>query len=472
MSILNGLQPAAPLHYFEELCAIPHGSGDTKRISDYCVRFAQAHGLRYVQDEYNNVVIYKAASQGYESHPTVILQGHLDMVCEKDTDCDIDFSKDGLHLTHDGTYISAEGTTLGGDDGIAVAYALAILADDSLPHPPIEAVFTVDEEIGMLGADAMDMSVLEGRLLLNCDSEDEGVLTVSCAGGARSDFKLPVSYEKAEGQCWKVAVRELIGGHSGVEINAGRANANKVLGSVLEKLDLRLVSIEGGSKDNAIPRESVAYVVSTDAQFCDNFFRWAQAAKAQLPATETAAAFLCEPAESDRMMTKAVSDSVLGLLNELPNGVQSMSQAIEGLVQTSLNLGILEMGEGYVRMAFSVRSSVNSEKAALLGQLSTLAEKYGAEYTESGHYPAWEYQENSRLRDTMVNTYEKLFGRKPVVEAIHAGLECGIFSDRLPGLDAVSFGPQMHDIHTSRERLDVASVGRTWNYLLAVLAAL
>ena len=472
MSILNGLNPAAPLRYFEEICAIPHGSGDTKRISDYCVRFARERGLRYVQDAHNNVVIYKDASAGYEGHPTVILQGHLDMVCEKDADCDIDFSTDGLRLTHDDTYISAEGTTLGGDDGIAVAYALALLDDDSLAHPPIEAVFTVDEEVGMLGADAMDMSVLQGRLLLNCDSEDEGVLTVSCAGGARSDFKLPISWEPAAGQAWKVTVRELIGGHSGVEINAGRANANKVLGSILKGMELRLVSIEGGSKDNAIPRESTALVVSADPNFQARFTQLAQEARALLPAAETAAEFLCEPADCQRMMTEAASQGVLGLLNELPNGVQAMSQAIPGLVQTSLNLGILEMNESYVRMAFSVRSSVNHEKATLLGQLRALAEKYGADYAESGHYPAWEYCENSRLRETMVRTFRELYGKEPVVEAIHAGLECGIFSDRLPGLDAVSFGPQMHDIHTSRERLDIASVARTWDYLLAVLKAL
>ncbi len=472
MSILSNLQPAAPLRFFEELCAIPHGSGDTKRISDYCVAFARSRGLRYVQDAHNNVVIYKNASAGYETHPTVILQGHLDMVCEKDSDCDIDFSTDGLRLKHDDTYIFAEGTTLGGDDGIAVAYALALLDDDTLAHPPIEAVFTVDEEVGMLGADAMDLSVLEGRLLLNCDSEDEGILTVSCAGGARSDFKLPAIREAAEGSCWRLRVSGLIGGHSGVEINAGRANANKVLGQILSKLELRLISLDGGSKDNAIPRECVACVASNDALLPEHFLAAAEEARAQLPATETAVAFHCEPAQCTQMLTKAASDSVLGLLNELPNGVQSMSCEIDGLVQTSLNLGILETGEDCVRMAFSVRSSVNAEKAALLSQLRALAEKYGAQYAESGHYPAWEYQKESRLRDTMVSTYTRLFGKAPVVEAIHAGLECGIFSDRLPGLDAVSFGPQMHDIHTTRERLDIASVARTWRYLLAVLEAL
>ena len=472
MRVLENLTPASVMYYFEEICAVPHGSFDTKRISDYCVEFAKKHGLRYVQDEHNNVVIYKDATAGYEDHPTVILQGHLDMVCEKDTDCDIDFALDGLRLTHDGEFISAEGTTLGGDDGIAVAYALALLAADDLKHPALECVFTVDEEVGMLGADAMDMSVLKGRLLLNCDSEDEGVLTVSCAGGARSDFKLPIAFEKTEAAAYRVAVSELIGGHSGVEINAGRANANKMLGGILAKLPVRLVSIGGGSKDNAIPRESVAVVVSESEDFAEMFENAARDAKNDLPETEIYAKFTCEPCKAEQAMTKAASDAVLGLLNDLPNGVQCMSKDIGGLVQTSLNLGILGTNEDYVRMAFSVRSSVNEEKAALLAQLVALSEKYGADYSESGHYPAWEYCKNSVLRETMVKTFADLYGKEPIVEAIHAGLECGIFCDRLDGLDAVSFGPQMHDIHTSRERLSIASVQRTWEYLLKVLERL
>lgn len=320
----------------------------------------------------------------------------------------------------------------------------------------------------MLGADAMDMSVLKGRLLLNCDSEDEGILTVSCAGGARSDFELPIAYEPARGKAYKLSVSELIGGHSGVEIHKGRANANKVLGAMLKELPVRLVSIDGGSKDNAIPRQSVAVVCSEAEDLAERF----AAIKVELPETEAYAKFTCEPTETAQMMTEAASKAVLGLLNDLPNGVQKMSADIEGLVQTSLNLGVLQTGEDGVRMGFSVRSSVNSEKEELLSTLKSLAEKYAAAYEESGHYPAWEYCKNSVLRDTMVETFRELYGKEPVVEAIHAGLECGIFCDRLEGLDAVSFGPQMYDIHTSRERLSVASVQRTWKYLVAVLERL
>lgn len=314
MRVLEGLQPEAALAYFEALCAIPHGSRDTKAISDYCVRFAQAQGLAWEQDSHNNVVICKPASPGYEDHPTVILQGHLDMVCEKDADCDLDFSRDGLRLRQDGTYIFAEGTTLGGDDGIAVAYALAVLASKELKHPPLEAVFTVDEEIGMLGAAAMDMSGLKGRILLNIDSEDEGVLTVSCAGGATSRLTLPVRRVPARGTGWRVTVGGLTGGHSGVEIHKGRANANKVMGELLSGLPVRLSSIRGGSKDNAIPRACEALVVSEAADF--KALCLDRASALSLPSSETAACFTCEPAAVETVL--AESEAALALLRRRP----------------------------------------------------------------------------------------------------------------------------------------------------------
>ena len=472
MNVLKDLQPQGVMRWFEALCAIPHGSRDTKRVSDFCVAFAQERGLRYVQDAHNNVVIYAPASAGYETHPTVILQGHLDMVCEKEPDCDIDFAAEGLRLAHDDTYIYAEGTTLGGDDGIAVAYALAVLDDPAVKHPPLEVVFTVDEEIGMLGADAMDMSVLSGRILLNCDSEDEGILTVSCAGGATSALTKPLHTEAATAQGWRVGVRGLTGGHSGVEINQGRANANKTLAAVLASLPVRLSAINGGSKDNAIPRASEALLTSDAPDFAARFASEAEKVRGALPSGETAAEFYCEPAVVGTMLTAEDSAALLALLNAVPNGVQSMSADIAGLVQTSLNLGILKTEAERATLTFSVRSSVNTEKTALIERLAETGRQYGASYSESGAYPAWEYRKQSHLRDVMVACYERLYGKKPVVEAIHAGLECGIFSDRLEGLDAVSFGPQMHDIHTTRERLDIASTRRTWEYLLAILAAL
>ena len=478
--VLEGLQPERALYYFEEICRIPHGSRNTKQISDYLVAFAREHGLRAVQDELNNVVIYKDGTPGYEEHPTVILQGHMDMVAEKTKDSPIDFTKDPLELRTNGVDIWADGTTLGGDDGIAVAYALAILESDAIPHPPLECVFTVDEEIGMEGATGLDPALLKGRIFLNCDSEAEGILTVSCAGGARSDLSLPVKIEKAEGKGIHVYVDGLLGGHSGAEIHKGRANSNKVMAELLAKLlkqlPYRLVYVRGGQKDNAIPRYTMAKIIVAEDRLDEALSvidKLAGELMKQLPEAETRAKITREACVCrGKAMSILSTRKVVGLLNELPNGIQAWSKDIEGLVQTSLNLGILKTEGETVSVSFSVRSSVNKEKLELFERIKAVGEKYGAAYGEHGNYPAWEYRKESPLRDLMVRVFEDLYGRKPIVEAIHAGLECGLFSDKLPGLDAVSFGPDMQDIHTTRERLNIASAARTWKYLLAVLEQL
>ena len=478
--VLAELQPERALYYFEEICRIPHGSRNTKQISDYLVGFAKEHGLRAYQDEVNNVVIYKDASAGYEDHPTVILQGHMDMVAEKTKESPIDFLTDGLTIKTDGERIWADGTTLGGDDGIAVAYALAILEADDIPHPPLECVFTVDEEIGMEGARALDPSVLKGRTLINCDSEAEGILTVSCSGGATSGLHLPISIDKAEGKGIHIYVDGLIGGHSGAEIHKGRANSNKLMGMLLGKLlrqmPYRLVYVRGGQKDNAIPRYTMAKVIVAENRLDDALAaidRIAKEVLASVPPQETGAKIYTEACVCrGRAMNIASTKKVVGMLQDVPNGVQAMSRDIPGLVQTSLNLGILKTENETVSMTFSVRSSVNDEKLALIERLKAVGVLYGAAYTETGAYPAWEYKKESKLRDVMVSVFEKLYGRKPVVEAIHAGLECGLLSDKLPGLDCVSFGPDMKDIHTTREELSIPSTFRTWKYLLAVLERL
>ena len=478
--VLKGLKPERALYYFEEICGIPHGSRNTKMISDYLVGFAKKHGLKWYQDEVNNVVIYKDGSAGYEHHPTVILQGHMDMVAEKTRDSKIDFQTDGLALRTDGENIWAEGTTLGGDDGIAVAYALAILEADDIPHPPLECLFTVDEEIGMDGARALDVSVLKGRTLINCDSEDEGILTVSCAGGATSGLHLPIVLDKAEGKGIHIYVDGLLGGHSGAEIHKGRANSNKLMGELLYRLlrmlPYRLVYVRGGQKDNAIPRYTMAKIIVAENLLEDalaDVDRIAKELLPGLPEQETGAKIFTEACVCrGKAMNILSTKKTVGLLREVPNGIQAMSRDIEGLVQTSLNLGILKTENSLVSMTFSVRSSVNNEKLELIEKLKAVGKKYGAEYSEHGAYPAWEYKKESKLRDVMIHAFEALYGRKPVVEAIHAGLECGLFSDKIPGLDCVSFGPDMQDIHTTRERLNVASANRTWNYLLEVLERL
>ena len=472
---LCGLQPASVFGYFEKLCSIPHGSGNTKLISDYLVSFAVEHGLRYIQDEANNVILFQEGTCGMEDHPPVILQGHMDMVCEKDADCPIDMQRQGLDVTHDGDCVYARGTTLGGDDGIAVAYALALLADKTIAHPPLEVIITVDEEIGMLGADVIDLSMLKGRALLNVDSEDEGIFTVSCAGGATATIKLPVTRRAVYGPCVQLTVDGLRGGHSGVEIHQNRANANKVMGEFLSRVQklmpLCITSISGGSKDNAIPRSCRVKLVALGMNL-ERINEVAEQLQNEIRQQYDEPDAVVFGDDIDAFGGNAIpteqTDKVIALLCAAPNGVQKMSEQIPGLVQTSLNMGIVNSG-AEVKMTFSVRSSVNEEKTALLARLKELAEFNGAEYSQMGEYPAWEYREDSPLRELSVETYEQLFGEKPQVVAIHAGLECGLLSEKLPGLDCISFGPQMHDIHTSREKLEIASVERTWNFLLEVL---
>jgi len=475
---LAGLQPANVFYYFEKLCAIPHGSGNTKPISDYLVSFAKAHGLRYIQDELNNVIIFQEGTCGYENHPPVIIQGHMDMVCEKDADCPIDMETEGLDLTHDGTFVFAKGTTLGGDDGIAVAYALALLADKSIPHPPLEVVITVDEETGMYGAVGIDLSMLKGRTMFNIDTEHEGVFTVSCAGGTRGTIHLPVERRAVYGPCVRLTVENLRGGHSGVEIHKKLANANKVMGEFLSRVQqlmpLCITKLQGGAKDNAIPRSCTVTCVALGMyieRINDVAAQLQQEIREQYDEPEVIIRGDDVDALGGNALTTECTAKVISLLNAVPNGVQAWSQDIPGLVQTSLNLGVANLDE-QLHLTFAVRSSVNQEKRELLARLADIAKLFEGSYTEMGDYPAWEYKKDSKLRDTMVKVYREMFGKEPVVEAVHAGLECGLLSEKLPGLDCVSLGPQMYDIHTSRERMEIASTQRTWNFLLEVLKQL
>ena len=475
---LAGLEPANVFGYFEKLCSYPHGSGNTKQISDYLVSFAQEHGIRYEQDELNNVLMYQEGTCGLEDRPPVILQGHMDMVCEQDADCPLNMDTDGLDVTHDGVDVFARGTTLGGDNGIAVAFALAILADKSIPHPPLGVIFTVDEETGMYGAAGVDLSRFQSRTMINLDSEEEGIFTVSCAGGARGTIHLPLQRRVVYGPCVKLTVEGLQGGHSGVEIHKNRANANKVMGQLLarvqELMPICITKLQGGAKDNAIPRSCTVNLVMLGMQ-AERINDVAQALQDELRSQFDEPKALVYGDNLDALggnaLTTESTAKVIALLNAAPNGVQAWSQDIEGLVQTSLNLGVVKMEEE-LTMTFAVRSSVNQEKRDLLDRLRKLAEFYDGSYTETGDYPAWEYKKDSPLRDTMVSVFKAMYEEEPQVVAIHAGLECGLLSEKLPGLDCVSIGPNMQDIHTSREKLNIASTARTWEYLLAVLKAL
>lgn len=476
---LSGLEPKSVFGYFERICSIPHGSRNTKQISDYLVSFAQEQGLCYTQDDLNNVIIFQEGTCGMEDHEPVIIQGHMDMVCQKDENCQIDMDTQGLDVEHDGIFVYANGTTLGGDDGIALAYALALLSDRSIPHPPLEVIFTVDEEIGMEGASGVDLSDLKGRRLINIDSEEEGVFTVACAGGARATLELPLERRAVYGPCVRLTVDGLQGGHSGVEIHKNRANAAKVMGELLSRIQklmpLCITKLAGGTQDNAIPRSCSVTLVAMGShieRINDITAQLQEEIRQQYDEPEAVIFGDDVDAFGGNALSTQLSAQVIALLCSVPNGVQSWSKDIPGLVQTSLNLGVTNMAKDKLSLTFAVRSSVNQEKVELLDQLKELARLQGCTYSDTGNYPAWEYVKDSVLRDTMVRVYSEMFNKEPEVVAIHAGLECGILSDKLPGLECVSIGPQMHDIHTSRERLEIASTERTWKFLLETLKTL
>ena len=481
MGILSELKPAGVWKHFEDICGIPHGSGNEKAVSDHCVAFARAHGLKVWQDEAWNVVIIKEASAGYEDREPMILQGHLDMVCEKKPDCRIDFEKDGLRLGIDGDQVYAEGTTLGGDDGIAVAYALALLEDDRIEHPRLEVIFTTSEEVGMDGAWALDVSMLKGHTVLNLDSEEEGILLAGCAGGCSAGIRLPLTREKKKGIKVILTVDGLKGGHSGAEIHKGRGNANRLLAAVLTELQKEInyacISIAGGQKDNAIPRECRAELLFPEG--ASHEIRRAEdvcSAVMKRMAPEYASS---DPGLSIRLHTEGETEAGVftgetleharALLTALPNGVICMSQDIQGLVQTSLNLGSVKTEKDALILRYSIRSSVSAEREARVEQLPQTVQQEGASMDTNGDYPAWEFRKDSPLRDDCVRIYRELFGKEPKVEAIHAGLECGILASKIPDLDCISMGPDMSGIHTTEERLSISSVERTWKYILEIL---
>jgi len=477
MGILSALEPKDVFSCFELLCSVPHGSGNTKQLSDLCAAFAREHGLRYRQDAANNLVIWKPASAGYEAAEPVILQGHIDMVCAAADGCDKDMAKEPIDLVTDGAYIWADRTSLGGDDGVAVAMILAILADETLPHPPIEAVFTTDEEVGMDGAFALDCSDLQGRRLLNIDSEEEGVFTVSCAGGVRVDSVLPGTRTPLSGETgYAVTISGLLGGHSGVEIDKGHANANHLMGRVLYMAQdacpgLRLADIRGGRFDNVICRACTAKVAvpPQGAAAFEAFLDGFAATLRSEYATDPGLTLACEPDALDAALDAPTTARLLRTLFLLPQGVQEMSFDFPGLVQTSLNLGTISLEEDGLHYTCSVRSSVASQKNLLLRRLQAAAECAGGSISSHADYPGWPYRKDSPLRTLVLDAYRSLTGKEGEVYATHGGLECGVFVSKIPGLDALSLGPNLTDVHSARERLDVASTARVYALLREIL---
>lgn len=476
MPILEELEPVEVFHYFEELSRIPRGTFNTKAVSDYCVVFAAERGLEVIQDELNNVIIKKPGTEGYEESEPVIIQGHLDMVCEKTENSDHDFTKDPLDLYVEDGFVKARDTTLGADDGIAVAIALALLDSSDIPHPPLEAVFTVDEEVGMGGAEGIDLTPLKGKMLLNLDSEDEDTIIAGCAGGLSFRLNLPVGRKMTAGSCLEVTIHGLKGGHSGVEIDQQRGNANKLAGRLLNRLnqnmEIALADIRGGAKDNVITSVSKFTIVVQDSvkaeMIIENMLNtWRLEFGADEPGLDITI-FKTEHAEKS-VLSDTDKNKVIFFLNNCQNGVYGFSRSLQGLVETSDNLGVVISEESRVSFILLIRSSVSSRLEELKEAYISWSEFLGGTYELSGAYPAWMYKDDSKIRPIVAEVFEKVYGKKPEIATIHAGLECGLLSGKKPELDCVSFGPKMFDIHSVNERLDIASTWRMWNIIKEIL---
>lgn len=478
-NVLKGLQPENVFNYFEEISQIPRGSGNEKAISDYLKSFGEKLGLETIQDDALNIIIRKPATKGFEDCPGVILQGHMDMVCEKNKNTDHDFIKDPLKLRIEEDFIYATGTTLGADNGIAVAMGMAVLASNDLEHPAIELLVTTDEEAGMTGAMALDGSLLKGKYIINLDSEEEGHLLVSCAGGVTAMSTLPLSFENvaADKQALLVEVKGLLGGHSGMDIVKQRANANKLVARLLNLLDVKydLAKVEGGSKNNAIPRESDCIIV-VDKNEVENvklkINEITNVFKHEFATSDPGLEIECSDTTTDKVFSCDTKDKVVQLMNVMPNGIQTMSMDIEGLVESSTNLGVVRTLENEMTFECAVRSSVKTLKEDITNRMDLLANALGGELKLNSDYPAWEYSKGSKLEEICVNTYENLAGKKPIIMALHAGLECGLLLDKMPHAQAISLGPNMFEVHTPNEHLSITSTKNTWDFLVAILKSM
>lgn len=477
MDVLRDLEPRKMFEYFERICAVPHGSGNMAGIADFVERFAEEHRLEHYRDAADNIIIISEATPGRTLEPAIILQGHLDMVCAAADGVDFDFKKQSLRLKIENGLVGAEGTSLGADDGIAVAMMMALLDDRELSHPRLECVFTTDEEIGMIGANALDVSPLRGRRLLNLDSEEEGVITTGCAGGICMTAEFGAESETVFGRIYRLTVHGLVGGHSGTEIIAQRANANKVLARALTALqfraDFRLSSADGGFFDNAIPRKAEAVFVS------DSDPGALESAVAEIAAQikheyasadpDTDIALKPEGVGECPVLIPADQERLLFAWYQTPDGVIRMCDELDDMVETSLNLGILKLGAGGMKLTFMLRSMVNSAAEELRMRLETLFGFAGGKTTVSSRYGAWEFRQDSPLRDLCVSVYEDMYGSRPLVGTIHAGLESAVIAAKLGDADCVSIGPTLRDVHTANERLDADSAARVYDYVRALL---
>ncbi|WFA10420.1 aminoacyl-histidine dipeptidase [Tissierella sp. Yu-01] len=476
---LSGLKPERVFYYFEELTRIPRCSNEEKMVSDYLKGVGLNLGLEVIQDEVFNIVIKKPGTRGYENKPTVVLQGHMDMVCEKADDVDFDFSKDSINIAVEGDYIVAEETTLGADNGIAVAMCLAILESKDIAHPPLEVLVTTNEETGLTGAAELDPKHISGRTLINIDSEEEGTILVSCAGGERNIITIPLKWEGLEeGKAsFILRISGLLGGHSGMEIDKGRGNSIKILGRVLnkinEELDFELASVDGGSKSNAIPRLALAKIATNKndieklKKIVDNI---SNEIKLELATSDKDVSITLEKIDSlESAFTKEITNNIITALMLIPSGIQSMSQDIIGLIESSNNLGVLKTYEDKVTIECAMRSSVGSLKSNIAIQLKLIAQAINAHWLSTSAYPAWEYKKDSYIREVFKKSYKELYNKELEVAAIHAGLECGLFKEKFGEIDMVSFGPNMKGVHAPGESLSISSTERTFELLKKVL---
>lgn len=473
MKKLEGLEPKRVFHYFEEISAIPRGSENMKGIADYCAEFAKAHSLKFHRDTADNVIIYKSATSGYEKSRPIILQGHLDIVCQKTEDCNTDFLKDGIETFIDGDYIKAKGTTLGADNGIAVAMILAILESNSISHPPIEAVFTTDEEIGMIGAKQLDISLLSAEKMINLDSEEDNTVTVSCAGGSDFLVTLPINRKAKYGTEVIITLKGLKGGHSGVEIDKNRANANILAGRFLNHIknecDFDIISIDGGDKANAIPNLcSIKICCDDEKEFLSKAKEYFAIIKNEITSNEKDfyAEIVVGEAKKSEVFEK---DHITHILCCTPDGVIQMSSEIEGLVETSLNLGILKTENDSICLQYALRSNKQSALNFLEEKMTAFFEFIPCKIKKFGHYPPWEFKSDSALQELYKNTYTEHFGTAPKMQALHAGLECGVFASEIGGIDCIAVGPNIHDVHTVNEKLEISSVKNFYELLIKVL---
>ncbi|GAA0125809.1 beta-Ala-His dipeptidase [Clostridium sp. CTA-19] len=478
---LKGLKSYSAFKFFREMNEIPRGSGNEKAVSDWLVKFAKERNLEVIQDDALNIIIKKPATKGYENSKGIILQGHMDMVCEKNKSTEHDFEKDPIAFIIEGDILKADGTTLGADNGIAVAFGLAILDSNEIQHPPIELVVTTEEETGMGGAMSLNPENLDGRTLINIDSEEEGKFLVSCSGGVRVDISIPVKKEElcSDKELLKISVKGLKGGHSGMEINKERGNSNKLIGRFLMDLnsiiDFKLADINGGAKMNAIPREAEATIEVSKEDISKvevKVSEWFKIFKNEFQGIDDDIELICEKSTEniEKVFDLDSTLKVLRMLFLIPNGVQTMSMAIDGLVQSSTNIGVVTTENNSVKFDSAVRSSVKSLKKAICDEMIVLTEMIGGTIDFQADYPEWQYKSESAIRNIFTKVYKEMFNKEAEITAIHAGLECGLIGDKFNGeLDQISFGPNIFDVHTPGEHLIVSSTERMFNFLVEVL---